>query len=90
LFRAGGQRTNEQLAAAQGLGSLAGQERANILNAIQAQSGIGTQARGIEQEQLDAPYQEQQRLFAEALNSMYGPLGMVGSFMGGTSSQRKK
>jgi hypothetical protein len=78
--------------AAQMFAGLGEQERTALMNEMQALGGLGTQFRGIEQEQLDAPYQEQQRLWAEALNSMYGPLGMIGSLIGGTStsSQSKK
>ena len=90
LMQAGGQRTQEQLAAAGGLGNLAGAERSLAQNAIQAQQAVGTQGRGIEQQQLDAPYQEQQRLYREALNTMYGPLGMIGSLVGAQSTQSKK
>ena len=90
LQQAGGQRTQEQLAAAGGLGNLAQAERSLAQNAIQVQQAVGSQGRGIEQEQLDAPYQEQQRLFKEALNTMYGPLGMIGSLIGASSETSKK
>lgn len=78
--------------AAQMFAGMGEQERAALMNEMNAMSSLGTQYRGVEQEQLDAPYQEQQRLWAEALNSMYGPLGMIGSLIGGssTSSQSKK
>jgi hypothetical protein len=90
LQSAGQQRTGEQLSAAGGFQNLAAGERSQAAQNIGIQQGLGTQARGIEQEQLDAPYNEQMRLYSEALNSMYGPLGMVGGLIGGTSTSSKK
>jgi len=90
LQQAGGAQTQRQLAAAGGLGNLAQADRATAQNAIQAQQALGTQGRDIKQEQLDAPHQEQQRLYKEALNTMYGPLGMIGSLIGADSSTSKK
>jgi hypothetical protein len=74
------------------LNSMGESERNALMSEIGTLGGLGQQFRGIEQEQLDAPYEEQQRLWTEALNSMYGPLGMIGSLIGGTatSSQSKK
>jgi len=87
---AGGQESANLGSAAQGSMGL-GQQASNQYNqAVSAASGMGDKFRGIEQEQLDAPYQEQQRLWAEALNSMYGPLGFLGNMGGATSTQRKK
>ena len=92
LQQAGQQRTQEQLASAGGYQNLAAGDRATAAQKIGMQQGMGTQARGIEQEKLDAPYNEQMRLYSEALNSMYGPMGMIGGLLGGssTSSQSKK
>lgn len=90
LQGAGGAEQAGRAQAASGFAGLGGAENANLLNSVNAISGLGNQFRGIEQEQLDAPYQEQQRLWAEALNSMYGPLGMVGSMLGGSTSSSKK
>jgi hypothetical protein len=89
---AGGQENQMMQNAAQMFAGMGEQERAALINEISTMGGLGTQFRGIEQEQLDAPYAEQQRLWSEALNSMYGPLGMIGSLIGGTStsSQSKK
>ena len=90
LSGAGGQEAANLSGAAQGSMGL-GQQASNQYNqAIATAAGLGNQFRGIEQEQLDAPYQEQQRLWAEALNSMYGPLGFLGNMGGATSTQRKK
>jgi hypothetical protein len=66
------------------------QEFGQRAGAIQQATGIGDTIRRIEQEQLDAPYQEQQRLWAEALNSMYGPLGFLGNMGGARSTSSKK
>jgi len=71
--------------AAQGQAGL-GQQRFNQgLQQSGLLSQLGNQYRGVEQQQLDAPYQEQQRQYAEALNAMYGPLGFLGN-MGGAST----
>ena len=90
LQSAGQQRSGEQLAAGQNFAGLSQAERAAAAQNIGINQGLGTQARGIEQEQLDAPYNEQMRLYSEALNSMYGPLGMIGGLIGGESSSSKK
>lgn len=90
LNSAGGAEQQARSGAASGFGGLAEAERANNLNTTNQLAALGGQYRDVEQQQLDAPYEEQQRLWAEALNSMYGPLGMVGSMLGGTSSTSKK
>ena len=86
-----------QLAGAQGMagigGALAGlgqQEQGMLMNAIGGLSGLGEQFRNIEQEILNAPYDEQQRLWAEALNQVYGPLGMIGSTFGADSANQSR
>lgn len=90
LSGAAGQEFQNLSGAAQGMAGLGQQEAAQRAGAVQAAANLGQQFRGIEQEQLDAPYQEQQRLWAEALNSMYGPLGFLGNMGGATSTQSKK
>ena len=90
LQSAGQQRGNEQMAAGGAFANLSAADRAAAVQNIGVNQGLGTQARGIEQEQLDAPYNEQMRLYSEALNSMYGPLGMVGGLIGGSSTSSKK
>lgn len=90
LSGAAGQEFSNLGSAAQGNMSLGQQEASQLQSGISAAAELGNQMRGIEQEQLDAPYQEQQRLWAEALNSMYGPLGFLGNMGGATSTQSKK
>jgi hypothetical protein len=77
--------------AAQGQMGLGGQQYQQALQQAGLMSNLGQQYRGVEQEQLNAPYQEQQRQWAEALNAMYGPLGFLGN-MGGarTTTDGKK
>lgn len=90
LSGAGSQEFQNLGQAAAGMTGL-GQQTSNQYNqAVSAASGMGDRFRQIEQEQLDAPYQEQQRLWAEALNSLYGPLGFLGNMGGATSTSRKK
>lgn len=48
--------------------------------------GMGEGTRNIEQEILNAPYDEQMRLFSEALNSIYGPFGMIPGMFGSSST----
>lgn len=76
----------------QALAGLGGQEQNMLMNAISGMSGLGDQFRGIEQEQLNAPYEEQMRMYSEALNSIYGPFGMIPGMTGsfGTSTGGKK
>jgi hypothetical protein len=78
--------------AASGYAGLGGQEYGQAANALNMGWGMGQDIRGVEQEQRDAPYNEQMRLYNEALNAMYGPLGMLGSVLGGrgTSTTSKK
>ena len=90
LMSAGQQRAGEQLSAAGGFQNAAAAERSQAAQNIGIQQGLGTQGRAIEQERLDAPYNEQMRLYSEALNSMYGPLGMIGGLIGGTNTTSKK
>jgi hypothetical protein len=85
-----GQEANQLSQAASGSAGLAGQEFGQASSQMQALQNVGNQARGVEQEQLDAPYNEQQRLWGEALNSMYGPLSFLGNMGGATSTQSKK
>jgi hypothetical protein len=90
LSGAAGQESANLGSAASGAAGL-GQQQSNQYNqAVNTAAGMGRELRGVEQEGLDAPYQEQQRLWAEALNSMYGPLGFLGNMGGATSTNRKK
>lgn len=89
-FTGAGQEAARLGQAAGGLAQLAGQEFSQGANQANLMSNLGQQYRGVEQQQLDAPYQEQQRLWGEALNSMYGPLGFLGNMGGATSTQSKK
>ena len=73
-------------AAAQGHQSLGGMDIDRLLSSVGAIGGLGNEYRGVEQEQLDAPYNEQMRQFEEALNAMYGPLNMIGGTMGASST----
>ena len=73
-----------------GQAGLAGQEQGNVINAINAMSGTAANARGVEQAQLDAPYEAQMGQWQEALNAMYRPLGFLGNMGGSTSTQSKK
>jgi hypothetical protein len=90
-LQGGAQQQGGLAQAAGGLGGLGGQQFNQALQQSGLLSNLGQQYRGVEQQQLDAPYQEQQRQFAEALNSMYGPLGFLGN-MGGarTTTDGKK
>lgn len=72
----------------QALAGLGGQEQNMLMNAIGGLSGLGGEFRNIEQQILNAPYDEQMRLFSEALNSVYGPLGMIPGFTGASSTTR--
>lgn len=90
LLSGAGQQSQNLAAAGQGAAGIAGQEFNNALNAVRSNADIGNNMRDINQQILDAPYDEQQRLYAEALNSMYGPLGMIGSLLGGSTSTSKK
>lgn len=67
------------------LAGLGGQEQNMLMNAIGGLSGLGGEFRGIEQEMLNAPYEEQMRMYTEALNSLYGPLGMIPGLTGSSS-----
>lgn len=75
----------QQAGIGQLLAGLGGQEQNMLMNAIGGLSGLGGQFRGIEQEMLNAPYDEQMRMWTEALNSMYGPFGMIPGLTGSTS-----
>lgn len=90
LGSAAGQQASNIGNAAQGMSGLGQQEASQYLAGVNAAGAMGDKLRGIEQEQLNAPYQEQQRLWAEALNSMYGPLGFLGNMGGATSTTSKK
>jgi hypothetical protein len=90
LGNAAGQEAGQLSGAASGLMGLGQQEATQLAQGIGSAAQLGQQLRGVEQEKLDAPYQEQQRLWAEALNSMYGPLGFLGSMGGATSTSSKK
>lgn len=100
LSQAGGAQQAGQQAGAAGLAGIGGQqagigqllaglgsqEQGMLMNAIGGLSGLGGQFRDIEQQILNAPYDEQMRLFSEALNSVYGPFGMIPGFTGATST----
>ena len=90
LLGGAGQEASQLAAAGQGAAGIGSQQFQQQLGAVQSNAAIGSGMRDIRQEMLDAPYEEQQRLYAEALNSMYGPLGMLGSLIGGTSTTSKK
>lgn len=90
LSGAAGQEFQNLGSAAQGAMGLGQQEAGQLQSAINTAAGLGGTFRDIEQQQLDAPYQEQQRLWAEALNSMYGPLGFLGNMGGAASISSKK
>ena len=92
LMGAGSQEASNLATAASGQAGLGAQAFGQGMQASQNLYNQGSDLRAQEQQRLDAPYEEQQRLWAEALNSMYGPLGMVGSMIGGSasSSQSKK
>ena len=70
----------------QALAGLGGQEQNMALNAINAQSGQGGTQREIEQQQLNAPWEDQMRQYEEALNSIYGPFSMLGGTFGSSST----
>lgn len=89
-FRGAGQEASNLANAAQGSAGLGGQQFSNQANQANLLSNLGQQYRGVEQQQLDAPYQEQQRLWREALNAQYGPLSFLGNMGGATSTQSKK
>ncbi len=76
----------------QALAGLGGQEQGMLMNAISGLSGLGGQFRDIEQQMLNAPVEEQHRLWSEALNQIYGPFGMIPGMTGsaGTSTGGKK
>jgi len=82
----------QQAGIGQALAGLGAQEQGMLMNAISGMSGLGEQFRGIEQELLNAPYEEQQRIWSEALNQIYGPFGMIPGFTGsaGTTTGGKK
>lgn len=84
----GGAQQGALAQAAAGLGGLGGQQFNQALQQAGLLANLGQQYRGVEQQQLDAPYQEQQRQWAEALNAMYGPLGFLGNMGGATTTQR--
>jgi hypothetical protein len=93
LGQAGSAGQQAQQAAAAGLlntgqasGNLGAQEQAMTTSAMNNLFNAGNLFRGIEQEQLNAPYEEQMRLFSEALNSIYGPFGMIPGMTGATST----
>ena len=102
--QAGQAQQQGQLAGAQGLAGVGGaqagiggaltglgqQEQNMLMNAVSGLSGLGGQFRDIEQQFLNAPYDEQQRLWAEALNQVYGPLGMLGSTFGASSTTNQR
>lgn len=90
MLSGAGQEASQLAAAGQGLAGVGSQQFSNLQNAVQGNAAVGSGMRDIRQEMLDAPYEEQQRLYAEALNSMYGPLGMLGSMIGGSSTTSKK
>ena len=90
LSGAAGQEAQGLGTAASGSMGLGQQEASQYGNAVNTAAGLGREFRDVEQEGLDAPYQEQQRLWAEALNSMYGPLGFLGNMGGAESSSQKK
>lgn len=97
LFQGGAQQAGQIGQAAAGMGqtagqygALGGQEQNMLMNAIGGLSGLGEQFRGIEQEMLNAPYDEQMRLYTEALNSIYGPFGMIPGLTGSVSTQSGK
>jgi len=87
---AAGQEASNLGNAASGFMNAGSQEQQALMNAINANMGIGGTFREQDQQRLDAPYDEQQRLWAEALNSMYGPLGFLGNMGGARSSSSKK
>ncbi|HUV74219.1 MAG TPA: hypothetical protein VMW79_07915 [Anaerolineae bacterium] len=68
------------------LAGLGGQEQNMLMNAIGGMSGLGGEFRNIEQQMLNAPYEEQMRMYSEALNSMYGPFGMIPGMFGSAST----
>ena len=86
LMGAGTQEAQNLSTAASGSAGLGQQQYGNAANTANTQWGMGQQARGNEQQRLDAPYNEQQRLWSEALNSMYGPMSMVGGMTGSTAT----
>ena len=86
LMGAGSQEANNLSTAAAGSAGLGQQAFGNAANASNQQWQMGQEARGNTQQRLDAPYNEQQRLWSEALNSMYGPLSMLGGQMGSTAT----
>lgn len=90
LSGAGSAESNNIMNAIQGQMGLGQQEASQLSSAVSGAAGLGGQLRDIEQQRLDAPYQEQQRLWAEALNSMYGPLGFLGNMGGARSTSTKK
>lgn len=74
-------------AAAQGMQGLGQFDLQRLAQSIGTIGGLGGQYRDVEQQQLNAPYEEQMRLFSEGLNSVYGPFNMVSGMMGATSTQ---
>jgi hypothetical protein len=85
-----GQEASNLANAASGQSGIAAQQYGNAANQSQLLNALGQGYQGTEQAQLDAPHQEQQRLWAEALNSMYGPLSFLGNMGGATTSSSKK
>lgn len=90
FLQGAGQEASNLGQAGQASAGLANQQVGQALQQMQALQGVGDNARNVEQQQLDAPYQEQQRLWGEALNSMYGPLSFLGNMGGSTSTTSKK
>ena len=90
MLSGAGQEASQLAGAGQGLAGIGSQEFQNMLGAVGSNAQVGSGMRDIRQQMLDAPYEEQQRLYAEALNSMYGPLGMLGSLIGSSSTSSKK
>lgn len=92
LLGAGANESSNLANAAQGLAGIQGQRFGQGLQTATTGFDMGNQFRDITQQKADAGYDEQQRLYSEALNSIYGPLGMLGNLMGGTatSTQSKK